>query len=399
MVLAVGVFFWKKSQPSEHISSTEGLLHIEEASENTNTPAKLSHLASLPDWKMLERFQSVITREDFLQRLTSIYTKNGGYEQWLTINADHALVNHRDGTFKLQFANTAQTPPGALWNWKSKDALPRPQDAPLMGCHIALDPGHIGGAYAEVEERSLKYGDCPPIEEGAMTLLTAQYLRPLLEAKGAQVTLVREKNEPTTHLRPKDFKSGRPQKSAEKLFYRTAEIRARANLLNKTIQPDFTICLHYNATGSPIPLSGQDFHILVNGAYHPSELTHEDERLQMLQKLLSGAIVEEIPLARAIAQSFATSADLPPYEYPPDHPFSVRQEKYIFSRNLLANRLYQCPVIFIEPYTMNSTEFIERHRAGDYDGLKKFDGKMRPSIYREYAQAVADGITTYYTSE
>ncbi len=90
------------------------------------------------------------------------------------------------------------------------------------------------------------------------------------------------------------------------------------------------------------------------------------------------------------------NTDLPPHEYRPDHPYSTKLGNAVWARNLLANRLYQCPVIFMEPYTMNSTEFIARHKAGDYEGLRMIDGKMRLSVYREYAQAVADGLVAYY---
>jgi hypothetical protein len=58
----------------------------------------------------------------------------------------------------------------------------------------------------------------------------------------------------------------------------------------------------------------------------------------------------------------------------------------------LANRLYQCPVVYIEPYVMNSREVWDRVQAGDYDSRKLIDGKVRESIYREYATAVANGV-------
>jgi hypothetical protein len=33
--------------------------------------------------------------------------------------------------------------------------------------------------------------------------------------------------------------------------------------------------------------------------------------------------------------------------------------------------------------------------AGDYDGTREFNGVQRQSIFREYAQAVADGLAEY----
>ena len=41
---------------------------------------------------------------------------------------------------------------------------------------------------------------------------------------------------------------------------------------------------------------------------------------------------------------------------------------------------------------MNSTEGFARIEAGDYDGTREFNGVQRKSIFREYAQAVADGL-------
>jgi hypothetical protein len=41
---------------------------------------------------------------------------------------------------------------------------------------------------------------------------------------------------------------------------------------------------------------------------------------------------------------------------------------------------------------MNSQEVWERVQAGNYDGRRMIDGKMRESIYQEYSTAVAEGV-------
>ncbi|MDB4509986.1 N-acetylmuramoyl-L-alanine amidase [Akkermansiaceae bacterium] len=245
---------------------------------------------------------------------------------------------------------------------------------------IALDPGHIGGNYAKIEEREHKWGDVI-IREGSMTLETARILKPMLERLGASVTLVRSSLEPLTKKQAKDF-------ADPKLFYRTSEIRARANFVNESIKPDLVICLHFNGSSSTIPAASQHFHIILNGTYTAGELAHEDERFEMLQRLLSGTITEEIPLAREIAIAFNQTTKLPPYQYPDSSPTSrnLANHPNLWARNLLANRLYQCPVIFMEPYVMNSIPFITRFR------------KNPREIYHEYAQAVADGVVRYYSS-
>ena len=50
----------------------------------------------------------------------------------------------------------------------------------------------------------------------------------------------------------------------------------------------------------------------------------------------------------------------------------------------------------MEPYVMNSTADHARIQAGDYEGLREISGKPRPSIFREYADALALGLERHY---
>jgi N-acetylmuramoyl-L-alanine amidase len=336
---------------------------------------ELADLIEPPDWTQLDRFQNTISRETFHNLLTRVYTKSDAWKQWIRVEADHAQM----GDYRLQFAMTDRPAPGALWTWKSR---PANSSKPLAGLHIAIDPGHIGGEYAKLEERHHEYPGLAPIQEGTMTLKTARLLKPLLEKQGARVTLVRDQLEPVTPYKLNNFNN-------PALFYRTSEIRARARLVNETIQPDLVLCLHYNGTASKTPIPGQHFHIILNGTYAPNELANEDERFAMLQRILSGVISEEIPLATRIADVFSKATGLPAYAYPFNSPTSqnIEGNPFLWARNLLANRLYLCPVIFMEPYVMNSTEFVARFQ------------KEPEAIYHEYAQAVAEGIISYYSGK
>ena len=38
----------------------------------------------------------------------------------------------------------------------------------------------------------------------------------------------------------------------------------------------------------------------------------------------------------------------------------------------------------------------ERVQAGDYEGTRNIEGKEQPSIFREYADAVVEGLLEYY---
>jgi len=343
----------------------------------TKPPAiKLAELALPPDWSQLDRFQKTITRKTFIDRLQKIYTKNNTWQNWIKIDHQNNLAEI--GDYILHFSEVDHSPPGSIWNWKTRNSLTSSQELPLSGLHIVLDPGHIGGSFAEIEEREYQWDDTL-IQEGTMTLETAKTLAPMLQDLGAKVTLVRTELKPVTTHTAKDFADPR-------LFYRTSEIRARAQLINHTYQPDLVICLHYNGSASEIPENKQHFHIILNGTYTNNELAHEDELFQMLQRLLSGTIIEEIPLATAIATTFNNNANLPPYRYSFASSTSqnIANHPNLWARNLLANRIYQCPVIFMEPYVMNSQPFITRYR------------KAPQEIYHEYALSVAQGIASYY---
>jgi hypothetical protein len=107
---------------------------------------------------------------------------------------------------------------------------------------------------------------------------------------------------------------------------------------------------------------------------------------------------EELPLADTIARAMARETGLPPYEYPTtDVATKVGTTGYVYARNLLATRLYRCPVVYCEPYVMNSHDAFARIQAGDYEGTRNINGIERKSIFREYADSVVDGLVDYYS--
>ena len=73
------------------------------------------------------------------------------------------------------------------------------------------------------------------------------------------------------------------------------------------------------------------------------------------------------------------------------------QNPYIWGRNLLANRIFDCPVIYLEPYVANSEEFFNHFKLGEYLGTQEYLGRQRKNIYQEYADSVVDGILSHYS--
>src|SRR6266566_2109793 len=394
----------------------------------------VSILGSRPKWSVLEKYQETITRDEFARLVQNVYCTHGFAPDLIEINekAARILMNRKaQKFFTLRFAenDAARRPVPRLWR-PAKSLPPAKPDKPLLGLRIALDPGHLGGKWAKMEERWFQVGNSEPVEEGELTSRVARLLAPRLRQLGARVSFVRNSNDPVTAKRPGGFKelarkilikNGVPQPRAdvldandpekeqtirwqsEILFYRYSEIRRRAALVNFKLHPDLVLCLHFNAESwgdpnNPTLTDTNHLHLLVNGSYLQDELELDDERFEMIRRLLSRAYDEELPLADTIAGAMARETGLPAYEYPTANSTTkVGASGYVYARNLLATRIYRCPVVYCEPYVMNSNDAFVRIQAGDYEGTRLINGVERKSIFREYADSVAEGLVDYYS--
>jgi hypothetical protein len=170
--------------------------------------------------------------------------------------------------------------------------------------------------------------------------------------------------------------------------------------VNLNIKPDLTLCLHINAEpwgdpAHPTLVQTNHLHLIINGNYSKEELAHADVRFAMLMKLLNQVYEEELALSETVAGEMAKITNLPPYTYSGSNAKSLDTSGYVWARNLLANRLYECPVVYIESYVMNNEEVFARIQAGQYRGLRNFGGVMRKNIYEEYADGVVNGLLEY----
>ncbi len=290
-------------------------------------------------------------------------------------------------------------PPAGVRYWHTRAELgAAPPGKPLAGLRIALDPGHLGGAWGPLEARSFSVDGRPPVQEGDLALRVAQLLAPRLEALGAQVSLVRDRPGPVTGEKIADV---HPANWAAMQAFLNTEIRARAQRVNEVLRPDVVLCLHLDAVDWPDPqkhtlVQGQHFHILVNGSYLPAEIAVPEQRLFLLERIADGAGTEELGLAQAMAESAAPIFGQPPFGYTGANGVALGGNGYVWGRNLLADRLYRCPVIFLEPYVANSVEGYEHIQAGEYAGTRDFNGVPRKNIFEEYGDAVVAGLVNYY---
>lgn len=396
--------------------------------------SRISPLGPTPDWSKLEAFAGSMTRSEFEKLWKELYSEAGSLPPPFEITPEALVVptgQERRPTLKLPFR--AENDPGSSApvssSWRRARQLAPRQGRPLLSdLHIAIDPGHIGGSWAMMEERFLSFQSGESIREGDMSLLTAQVLKERLTALGAIVSLVRENPEPVTKSRPVDFErdarqvlaeSGFPdpkptyqgvdgdaklltvQWQSEKYFYRISEIRARGERVNAQIKPDLVLCLHFNAESwgdatAPQFSPQNHLHVLVNGCYSNAELLQQDVRFEALQRLLSRVHEEELPLASSVAESMARHTSLPAYVYTTPNARRPGSNPYVYARNLLANRIYQCPVIYLEPYVMNHEETYRRLLAGHYLGRTLIGGRLVTSAIEDYVRGVVDGLVGYY---
>lgn len=397
--------------------------------------AKVSPLGKVPDWEQLKEWAGTMTRSEFETAWKGIYAPEMGLPPPFEITPEALVVPTGDPTeplMKVPFRQEGVEAEMPVRSWrKAADLPPLRGRPPLSDLHIALDPGHIGGGWAAMEERYLSFQPGEAIQEGTLSLITAQVLAQRLERLGARVSFVRDRLEPVTEQRPDDFEkiarktlaehgilnplptySGvqgdakilTVQWQKEKLFYRVSEIHARGDKVNHQIQPDLVLCLHLNAeawgaSDAPQYSPKNHLHVLVNGCYAPVELEQQDVRFEMLQRLFARIHEEEIPLAVSVAQGMARSTKLPAYVYTTPNARKVDTSPYVYARNLLANRLYQCPVVYLEPFVMNHEETYRRLLAGHYVGRTLIGGRLQTSALEEYVSGVVQGLLSYYQNQ
>jgi N-acetylmuramoyl-L-alanine amidase len=392
----------------------------------------LAGTACAADWSLLEPAQSSITRERFETLVREVYAPSGALTNYLSVSNEAVEVYssaNRTGApvFRLAFAVEVTNVPARAFRAPDELRAARgSNDPPLQGLRVGLDPGHIGGAWARMEERFFFASrEDWFLQEAALNLLVARLARERLEALGATVMLTKDGLEPVTAQRPEDFRAEAEQlvgmdprwshlpelfqqaaredlvrKRQELLFYRTAEIKARAARVNDELKPDLTVAIHFNAmdTGERWELTDENgLVVFVHGNYTPGELADDEHKFFLFQKLLANARDIEVAVASVFVDELRKATGLPPAYFASGgnlHPVDV--DSYLYARNLAANRQYRGPVVYLEPYFMNNRVVYARIQAGDFEGEREIEGAMRRSIFREYADAIVAALLRAY---
>src|SRR5437899_3495610 len=146
----------------------------------SNAADNLGILGARPRWNVLEKYQETITHDEFARLIDSVYCTHGFAPDLIEINEKSArILTNRDAQkfFTLRFAQdeASREPVPRLWR-PAKSLAPAKPEKPLSGLRIALDPGHLGGTWAKMEERWFQVGDTKPVTEGDLTLRVSRML-------------------------------------------------------------------------------------------------------------------------------------------------------------------------------------------------------------------------------
>jgi hypothetical protein len=390
------------------------------------------------EWAALSRFDGTITRADFERRLENPFDPSHGLAPFLRITDSgfQALASASDSAAVLavvRFATAGARETRYQEGFRSPRMVRAAHAAnspPLAGLRVAIEPADIGGKWAEMEDRSVNFRGYGQINEGDLNLLVAWLLRDELASMGSTVFLVRDRAEPVLSIptdqavkAAEDILSSRADAfphafqykeaplahdnpatlriAAGLLVTKNAETRARATRVRQNFSPDVTVVLQFDATpgSSQGRLASANRNIFfVEGAYTPGELAQPEQRFRLLTKALEGVTPIETEVAAAIAERFQARTGYPPVFYgdSPTTRLVLPGNAYVVARNLAFNREHDGPVVVTEPYLMNQADTLARLVAGDYAGERMVAGRPRRSIFREYADCVAEGMVEAY---
>jgi N-acetylmuramoyl-L-alanine amidase len=361
------------------------------------------------DYQEFEKFQTQFTREEIDFRIQHYLQKSPEI-------ANHYLLS--DTTFSL-FANKEdkieQRPEFVLKLAPSKQkhsSSSLPQS--LKDLRIAIDPGHLGGDFAIIEERYVKMITTKPSEakeniffkEGTLALMTALLLKQWLEAEGAKVFLTKEKEGQAVY--EKNFFEWlaiegltKPSLSLKQFFsseYNRLDLDARARKIND-FHPHLTLIIHYNAHGNRHPVtqenSPEDHNynmVFIGGAFRKEDLKSASNRYEFLRLLLTDDVDQSLRLSQQVIQQLALKLNVPPVTsldpVPYLAPTSLAVGEGIYARNLALTRLVHGPLCYGETLCQDHREECVKLNAKDLE-INNIRGPKRvEQVARAYFEAV-----------
>lgn len=363
------------------------------------------------DFSEFDRFQEKWTRAEIEERLTHFLQKDPKLASYFTLDQESLVLYNapdwqkdRHVEYRLKLASEKKTAPK------------REKKHTLVGLKIAIDPGHLGGPYARLEER---YIDIPPslerteqiqFDEGTLSLLTAMYLKILLEKEGAIVMITREQvGEGVYSQHFFDWLGKNPhlwtqEVSLNKIFrkyYNPLDLRARAKKIN-SFAPDLTVVIHYNSHhveeeySSNHCVTSRNYNLVfIPGAFGRGELTEYENRYEFMRLLASDDLENSLRLSQSILSQFHKHLKVPAVTRADGARYldtvCLQLDEGIFARNLALTRLVHSPVCYGETLVQNNIDECQNLSQADF----VIGGKKCSSRIKQVAEAYYEGIRNY----
>ncbi|MBS0629239.1 MAG: N-acetylmuramoyl-L-alanine amidase [Verrucomicrobia bacterium] len=371
-----------------------------------------SSLCAEVNFADFDSYQGRCTRGEIESKLGLFLQKDGGVGSYFSLT-DTALT----------FYNDAETNPEREVEYELKlatEGIPAeqpPMRKDLVGVKIAIDPGHLGGPFANLEDR---YIDIPPslersesikFDEGTLCFLTAMYLKLLLEKEGAIVMVTRDQIgsgvyhddffdwlKKNVHL----WTEGSTLKKMFGKYYNPLDLRARAKKINQ-FGPDLSVVIHYNSqdgenngpsnhTVSPVNYNM----VFVPGAFCQNELADQDSRYEFMRLLVSHDLHHSLILSQAILEKFSEHLLVPPVTKADGANYlnrvGIKIGEGIYARNLALTRLIHGPVCYGETLIQNNIDECVKLNRRDF----VINGVWCSSRIKQVAEAYFEGIRDYF---
>ncbi len=326
-------------------------------------------------------------------------------------------------------------------------------DKPFHGLRVAIDPGHLGGRMAQIEERfiDMKLPDEQQtriqFDEGALATVTAMVLKHFLTQVGADVFLTRDEagksvfkqsfeewcadvfgvTDDTQWLteenRKKVFlhlanaqasvaasenlarrlklmaqasledKVQLIKKTLFRVCYNSLDLKARSEKINE-FNPHLTIIIHFNANGGSEDISMMDYNLaFIPGSFLKGELSGQAARYEFVRLIVSNDVEESLRLSQAIVKNLETGLKVPLMNSDFYLSDAVKfAQDGIYCRNLALTRLVHSPLCYGETLIQNNPDEAKRLALKDFN----FNGVIISSRIYEVASAYFKGISQYF---
>jgi N-acetylmuramoyl-L-alanine amidase len=285
---------------------------------------------------------------------------------------------------------------------------------------IALDPGHAGGAWSQIEQRHVTRDGGPPVREGDLNWATARLVERDLVASGRSVRLTRPPppTAPFTigsdpRFDPKRearlwlaehrseipwlapywawglWREGRSLPGTMPFeLYTRHDLRGRAAAAD-AFSADLLVSLHHDWCHD----DSNGIFVFVVGSFARSELVTASQRFWALRRVLDGSLDRSARLAGNVARALMQKLDLPALS-----PAYVAQNFSgwlavdptvgVYARNLAMLRRAPGVAIVTEGPCMNEAAEYQRLQGQELE----LDGRRYPARVRAYADAVVEGL-------